>query len=121
MNDKWTKFNRCKCDGKDEYCKICNGNGHISVTDRLENAYDTLSAKAKVATQWATKKIEKQLESYECTKGSNCKDKNCKCGGTVHVKRLSHRVRHKAKQAGKWTTTKIGQAKDWVKDTATAA
>merc|ERR1711964_574624 len=108
INDKWTEFNRCECDGADEDCKICNGKGYISVTERLENAYDTLSAKAKVAGKF----IEEQLASYECTKGSNCKDKNCKCGGTGHVKRLSHRVRHKANkmygQAGKTLSEAYG-------------
>merc|ERR1711964_826746 len=99
INDKWTKFNKCECNGKDTNCKLCNG-GDRSVTDRFGNAVETLSAKAKKAKNYLkhtaaglTEKLKKQLASYDCDK---CGTPDCQCGGTGRVKRLSHRVRHKA-------------------------
>merc|ERR1711964_23774 len=116
INDKWTKFNKCECNGKDTNCKLCNGDGDRSVTDRFGNAVETLSAKAKEAKNYLkhtaaglTEKLKKQLASYDCDK---CGTPDCQCGGTGRVKRLSHRVRHKAnkiyEQAGKTLSEAYG-------------
>jgi len=140
INDKWTKFNKCECNGKDTNCKLCNGDGDRSVTDRFGNAVETLSAKAKEAKNYLkhtaaglTEKLKKQLASYDCDK---CGTPDCQCGGTGRVKRLSHRVRHKAnkiyEQAGKTLSEAYGGvtghlgkaydgAKQWTEKQYTAA
>merc|ERR1711964_479068 len=82
---------------KGEKCRYCDGDGSRNVVDQARNTYGQVE-------QWT----KEQLASYECTKGSGCKDKNCQCKGTGHVKRLSHRVRHKANKM-------YDQAKQWTK------
>merc|ERR1711964_458563 len=49
--------------------------------------------------------------SYECTKGRNCKDKNCQCKGDGSVS-LTDRAHHNAKQAGNWISDKVSAAKE---------
>merc|ERR1711964_647917 len=140
INDKWTKFNKCECNGKDTNCKLCNGDGDRSVTDRFGNAVETLSAKAKKAKTYLkntaaglTEKLKKQLASYDCDK---CGTPDCQCGGTGRVRSVSYRARHKVNkmygQAGKTLSEAYGGvtghlgkaydgAKQWTEKQYTAA